>query len=84
MNKAVSIIVTIYNKEDYLDQCIHSLRQQTLSNIEIILVNDGSTDGSLNICRYHANEDGRIVVINKNNEGVVKARVDGVKSAEGE
>ena len=79
----VSIVVTVYNKEAFLDQCIQSLIDQSIKDIEIILVNDGSTDDSINICQKYSSIDNRIVLINKKNEGVVKARIDGVKVATG-
>lgn len=80
----VSIIVTIYNKSMHLKKCIESLTNQTLTNIEIILVNDGSTDSSLEICNAYHSRDKRIRIVDKKNEGVVKARIDGVREAHGE
>lgn len=65
----VSIIVPIFNAETFLDQCLESLSSQTYRNLEIICVNDGSTDGSLAIIEKHAARDSRIVVINKKNGG---------------
>lgn len=80
----VSIIVPIYNGEEFLDRSIRSLREQTLQDIEIILVNDGSLDNSLEICRKYEKIDDRIIVIDKCNEGVSKARNIGMKLASGE
>lgn len=80
----VSIIVPIYNVEKYLHRSIESLRKQTLSDIEIILVNDGSTDGSLSICRSYEKIDSRIHVIDKVNEGVSATRNAGLENAQGE
>lgn len=80
----ISIIVPIYNSENDLDQCIESIANQTYKNIEIILVNDGSTDDSINICRKWESIDSRIVLIDKQNEGVAKARNDGLEKATGE
>jgi glycosyltransferase involved in cell wall biosynthesis len=80
----ISIIVPIFNTEQYLDRCIQSLVNQTESTIEIILVNDGSSDSSRNICNMWAQKDSRIRVIHKNNEGVTIARKTGVESASGE
>lgn len=77
----ISIVVPVYNSEQYLKQCIESLIGQTISDIEIILVNDGSTDSSLEICEEYAQNDRRIVVISKENEGVAKARRDGIIKA---
>ena len=58
----ISVIVPIYNSEKYLDKCINSIRNQTYKNIEIILINDGSSDGSLDICLKHQKNDPRIKV----------------------
>ena len=80
----ISIIVPVYNAEKYLPQCIESLLAQTLQSIEIILVNDGSTDSSLEICEKYAKIDHRIVVLSKDNEGVAKARCDGIMKASAE
>lgn len=80
----ISIIVPIYNCEKYLEQCIGSLVKQTYSDIEIILVNDGSTDSSLSICKKYSETDDRIQVINKKNGGVSSARNVGIKVSTGE
>ena len=73
-NPIVSIIVPVYNTEKYLERCIVSLRQQTLNSIEIILIDDGSSDNSGNICDDYASKDDRIKVIHKRNEGQGLAR----------
>lgn len=83
MNELLSIIVPIYNAELYLEECIISIRKQTYENIEILLVDDGSTDASLRICERHAIEDERIVVIHQENQGRVKARKAGIEKAKG-
>lgn len=83
-NYKISVIITIYNMEQYLDKCIQSVINQTYKNLEIILVNDGSTDESLNICNKYAALDIRFVVINKRNEGLVRARISGIKQATGD
>ena len=80
----VSIIVPVYNTEDYLDRCISSLVRQTYENIEILLINDGSTDGSGNLCRKWAEKDSRIVYIEQENAGQGVARTKGIMRAEGE
>ena len=80
----VSIIVPVYNAEEYLDRCINSLRNQSIDEIEIILVDDSSTDLSLEICKKAAEEDSRIKVIHKINEGAGKARNAGLEVATGE
>lgn len=84
MDVNVSVIVPIYNAEKKLKQCIESILIQTLKDIEIILVDDGSTDSSPEICDELSTRDGRIIVIHKDNEGVAKARNDGLKRACGD
>ena len=79
----VSVIVPIYNAEEYLDRCMKSLRGQTLSNIEIILIDDGSSDGSGVICENYAQRDERISVFHQQNSGVAVARQRGVDMAQG-
>lgn len=79
----VSIIIPVYNVEEYIEKCIESLIQQTFSDIEIIVVNDGSTDNSGLICDDMANKDSRIKVIHKNNQGVSSARNVGIKNSKG-
>lgn len=79
-----SIIVPVYQAQPYLDRCIQSLLRQTLSDIEIILVDDGSTDKSPSICDHYKASDERIQVIHKPNEGVSAARNDGLAAARGE
>lgn len=84
MNKKVSIIVPVYNVEEYLPECIDSLIGQTYKNLEIILVDDGAKDKSGNICDEYAKKDERIRVIHKKNGGLGDARNTGAKSATGE
>lgn len=79
-----SIIVPVYDVEDYLRRCIDSLINQSYTNIEIILVNDGSQDKSPQICTEYADSDNRIQVINKRNGGLSDARNFGLKAAKGE
>lgn len=79
----ISVIIPVYNAEKYLENALLSVINQTLTDIEIILVNDGSTDGSLRIIEQYAAKDHRIVVINKQNQGVAKARADGVAISKG-
>ena len=83
-NPMVSIIVPVYNVEKYLGKCINSLLQQTYSNIQIILINDGSTDSSGNICNKYSDFDKRIFVLHKQNEGVSAARNAGIDISIGE
>lgn len=80
----VSIIVPIYNVEKYLSRSIESIQRQTLRDIEIILVNDGSVDNSLGVCKEYQSKDNRIKVIDKPNGGVSSARNKGLDVATGE
>lgn len=82
--KIVSIIIPVYNAEKYLGYCLNSIASQTYRNLEIILVNDGSTDDSLKICNNYAFLDSRIRVIDIPNAGVSNARNVGLKAATGE
>ena len=79
----ISIIVPVYNNYNFLDKCLDSIINQTYKNIEIILINDGSTDNSLKKLKKYAKVDSRIILINKKNEGVSKARNDGIKISTG-
>lgn len=80
----ISVIVPVYNVELYLKECIESILTQTYTDLEIILVNDGSTDNSIKICEDYASKDKRIKVINKVNGGLSDARNVGLKIATGE
>ena len=77
----VSIVIPVYNVEEYLQYSVGSLRQQTYSNIEIILVDDGSTDRSGEICDQYSQEDARIRVLHLQNGGISYARNNGVRVA---
>lgn len=79
----VSIIVPVYNVEDYLGLCLRSLQSQTWKNLEVWLVNDGSEDGSLALCRAMAEADGRFHVLDQENAGVSAARNAGMARAAG-
>lgn len=83
MNDLISVIVPVYNVEKYLEKCLTSIIEQTYSNIEIIIINDGATDESGKICADYEKKDGRISVINKTNEGLSAARNDGLGLAKG-
>ncbi|WP_053074986.1 glycosyltransferase family 2 protein [Ornithinibacillus californiensis] len=83
MKPEISIIVPIYNLEYLLPKCINSILAQSYSNFELILVNDGSTDNSGEICDEYAKEDNRIVVIHKENGGVASCRNTGIEIARG-
>ena len=80
----VSVIVPVYNVEPYLKDCLDSIIAQSYSDIEIILVDDGSKDGSAKICDEYAVKDSRIRVLHKANGGVSKARNAGLDMAQGE
>lgn len=83
-NELISVIVPIYNAEKYLQKCLDSIIQQTYTYLEIILIDDGSIDRSMEICDSYTKKDGRIQVIHKKNQGVSAARNDGIKRATGE
>lgn len=83
MKDTISIIIPVYNVEKYLKKCIKSIINQTYTNIEIILVDDGSTDNSGKICDELKNKDSRIVVIHKKNGGLSEARNVGIENATG-
>lgn len=79
----VTVIVPVYNVEEYIRECVDSLLTQTYSNIEIILVDDGSTDNSGSICEEYAKEDSRVIVIHKENGGLSSARNAGMEIMRG-
>ena len=79
----VSIIVPIYNAQDHIARCVESIRRQTYQNLEILLLNDGSQDVSLEVCKMYANVDPRIVLIDKANSGVAATRNMGLREARG-
>lgn len=83
MNDLISIIVPVYNVNKYLRTCLDSIRRQTYTNIEVILVDDGSTDGSQKTCDEYANIDDRFMCIHKKNGGLSDARNEGIKLASG-
>lgn len=82
-NAKVSVVVPIYNVAEYLEKCISSIIGQTYDNLQIILVDDGSTDESAQICDQYADMDSRIIVIHKKNEGLIRARKSGLAAAAG-
>lgn len=79
----ISVIVSVYNTEQYLAQCIQSILKQTYQNLELILVDDGSTDRSLAICTHYQELDSRVRVFHQSNQGVSKARNYGMDVAAG-
>lgn len=80
---SISVIVPVYNVRDYLDECVSSLLGQTMNDIEIILVDDGSTDGSGELCDRYARNDPRVKVIHQENMGLGLARNSGLQAASG-
>lgn len=81
---SISVIIPVYNMEQYIGKCLDSVINQTLENIEIIVVDDGSNDKSLEICKQYEKKDKRITVVSKKNKGVSSARNEGLKFATGE
>ncbi|KXT83400.1 glycosyltransferase family 2 protein [Streptococcus panodentis] len=79
----ISVLIPVYNVEQYLAECVNSVRNQTYQNLEIILVNDGSTDASGQICRDLAAQDSRITVMDQENQGLSGARNTGLEAAGG-
>ena len=80
----VSVIIPAYNIEDYIGRCLESIIKQTLKDIEIIVVNDGSNDNTLAIINVFARKDNRIKIVDKKNKGSIEARKSGFKVANGE
>lgn len=80
----VSVLIPVYNVEDYLERCLDSVLNQTLTQIEVICVNDGSTDRSPEILKEYQENDSRIVIVNKQNGGLPSARNAGIEKARGE
>lgn len=84
MNPLFSVIVPIFNKEEYINECIDSILNQSFNNFELILVDDGSNDNCPSICDSYKKKDSRVVAIHKENGGLVSARKAGTKIAKGE
>ena len=84
MNPKISIIVPVYNVEKYLNKCLNSLINQTFKDIEIILINDGSTDNSEKIIKEYMKKDKRIILLSKENGGQGSARNVGIRNSKGE
>lgn len=84
MSEKVSIIIPVYNAEKYLHRCVQSMQDQVYQNWEAVFVNDGSTDGSLDILQSYAEKDSRIRIINQDNAGAAAARNVGLESISGE
>ena len=81
----VSVIVPVYNSEKYIEECVQSVEKQTydINKIQIVLINDGSKDNSLNVCKELAKQNTNITIIDQKNSGVSVARNEGMKKAEG-
>ena len=84
MDELISVIIPVYNVRNYLGECLTSVMGQTYPWLEIILVDDGSTDGSGEICEEYARQDGRVKVIHQENAGLSAARNAGLDIAAGE
>ena len=84
MGPKISVIIPVYNDEKYIKKCLDSIINQTFKNIEVIIIDDGSTDKTLEMCSEYATSDDRIVVIHKENGGVSSARNLGLEKASGE
>ena len=83
MQPSVSVIIPVYNIEKHLEKCLDSVIGQTLKDIEIIVVNDGTSDNSLDNITHYARKDTRIVIVDKPNEGLAYARKSGIEAAHG-
>lgn len=83
MDDLISVIIPVYNAEKYIERCVKSIQNQTYTYFELILVNDGSTDNSLNLCEILASNDERIVVVNRDNGGASAARNTGLAHIRG-
>ena len=84
MQIKISVIIPVYNVEKYVGRCLDSVLKQTYNNFEIIAINDGSTDGSLEILNHYSKKDSRIKVINQENLGLSSARNNGIKISKGQ
>ena len=79
----ISVIVPVYNTQKFIDRCLKSIIRQTFKNFEIIIINDGSTDKSLDICKSYSLNDDRIRIFTKENGGLASARNAGIDKARG-
>lgn len=84
MNEKITIVIPIYNVEEYIEKCLQTVLNQTYKNLEIILINDGSTDGSENKCKKIMEKDNRTILISTSNRGVSSARNIGIEKATGD
>ena len=79
----VSVLIPVYNVEEYLERCLDSVLNQSLTRIEVICVNDGSTDKSLEILKKYQENDSRVIIVSKENGGLPSARNAGIERARG-
>lgn len=84
MKDLISVVIPVYNVERFLEKCITSILEQSYSNLEIIIVNDGSTDNCLSICKEFEKIDNRIILINQDNKGLAESRNVGTRIAKGQ
>ncbi len=84
MNELISIIIPVFKVEKYLDRCLESVTAQSYTNLEIILVDDGSPDKCPEMCDLWAKKDSRIKVIHKENDGLANARNSGIEACTGD
>ena len=84
MEKLISIIIPAYNVETWIEKCIDTVRSQTYRNLEIIIIDDGSKDGTGSLCEGLADQDERITLLHQENKGVSEARNQGIKHSNGE
>ena len=84
MNNLISVIIPAYNAEQYIERCLESVVKQTYKNLEIIVVDDGSTDNTGDICEQYAKRDKRILVIHQQNKGLTRSRKVGITLSKGE
>ena len=77
----ISVILPVYNSQEFLSQSINSILNQTYKNFELIIINDGSTDNSKEICKYFSKKDNRIIFIDKDHEGLTKSLNKALKIA---
>ncbi len=83
MNEKVSVVIPVYNTEKYLGKCLDSIINQTYNNLEIIVINDGSSDNSINILKKYQHNDNRIIVIDRENKGPIYSRLEGIQKSTG-
>ena len=84
IDETVSIVIPVYNGEIFIGKCLDSVLCQTYTNIQIIIVNDGSTDNTKIICERYLEKDNRVVLVNKENQGLLSARLTGIINSNSE